>query len=211
MSSARTIDEYLADQSGEIQKLLHRIRKTIAGAAPDATEAIKYGMPTFVFHGNLVHFAACKNHIGFYPAPSAITKFRKALSAYSVSKGAVQFPLDKVMPIDLITRIVKFRVQENLKKALIKALRTCRNGHQFYKTSDCPTCPICEQQRKPKKGFLSLLSAPARRALENKGISSLKQLSKFSEQEILNLHGMGKSSMPKLRNALAVEKLRFKK
>ncbi len=90
------------------------------------------------------------------------------------------------------------------------SLRICANGHQYTKTSDCPTCPVCENERKPKDGFLSILSAPARRALENKGIKTLKQLSKFSEEEILNLHGMGPASIPKLRSALEAEGLTFK-
>jgi DNA-directed RNA polymerase alpha subunit len=91
-----------------------------------------------------------------------------------------------------------------------KNLRTCSKGHKYYKSSDCPTCPICEEERKPKGGFLALLSAPARRALENNGISSLKQLSKFSEEEILKFHGMGKTSIPKLKAALAEKGLSFK-
>ena len=92
-----------------------------------------------------------------------------------------------------------------------KTLRICRNGHKYYKSSDCPVCPVCERERKPQDGFLGVLSAPARRALENAGIQTLKQLSKFSEAEILKLHGMGPSSMPKLRNALKNEGLSFKK
>ena len=92
-----------------------------------------------------------------------------------------------------------------------KTLRTCNNGHNYYKSSDCPTCPICEQERKPDNGFLSLLSAPARRALENNGITSLQQLSTFSEKEILQFHGMGPASLPKLRNTLQTNGLSFKK
>ena len=91
------------------------------------------------------------------------------------------------------------------------SIRTCAKGHQYNKTSDCPTCPVCENERKPKDGFFSTLSAPARRALENKGIKTLKQLSKFSEEEILSLHGMGPGSIPKLRSALLGERLSFKK
>jgi DNA-directed RNA polymerase alpha subunit len=91
-----------------------------------------------------------------------------------------------------------------------KTLRTCPKGHQYHKTSDCPTCPICEEERKPKDGFLSLLAAPARRALENNGITRLDQLSKFSEEEILKFHGMGKTSIPKLKKALAEKSLSFK-
>lgn len=91
-----------------------------------------------------------------------------------------------------------------------KNLRTCNKGHKYYKSSDCPTCTICEQERKPANGFLSLLSAPARRALENNGISSLQELSKCSEKEILQLHGMGPASLPKLRTALKENGLSFR-
>lgn len=90
------------------------------------------------------------------------------------------------------------------------SLRTCPNGHQYYKSSDCPTCPVCEEERKPKDSFLSLLAAPARRALENNGITSLTQLSKLSEKEVLRFHGMGKSSIPKLQKVLEEKGLSFK-
>jgi predicted RecB family nuclease len=89
-------------------------------------------------------------------------------------------------------------------------LRTCDKGHQYHKSTDCLTCLICEEERKPKDGFLSLLAAPARRALENNGINTLKQLSKFSEEEILKFHGIGKASIPKLKEALAEKSLSFK-
>ncbi len=93
---------------------------------------------------------------------------------------------------------------------LKKTLRICKKGHHYYKSSDCPTCPICETERKPKDGFLPLLSAPARRALENKGITTLEQLSKFTEGDILKLHGMGKASLPKMRKLLSAKDLSFK-
>jgi predicted RecB family nuclease len=89
-------------------------------------------------------------------------------------------------------------------------LRTCSKGHHYYKSSDCPVCPICENECKPKEGFLSLLSAPARRALENKGIKTLQHLSEFTETEILKLHGLGPSTIPKLKKALKEENLSFK-
>lgn len=91
-----------------------------------------------------------------------------------------------------------------------KTLRTCSKGHQYYKSSECPTCPICEEERKPKDGFLSILSAPARRALEREGITSLEKLSKYSEKEILKFHGMGPGSIPKLKAALAEKGLGLK-
>lgn len=96
------------------------------------------------------------------------------------------------------------------KPSLEKTLRTCKNGHQFYKSSDCPTCPECEDARKPKNGFLSLLHAPARRALENAGIKTIEQLSSYTEQELLNLHGIGKSAIPVLKKELAKAGLDFK-
>ena len=91
-----------------------------------------------------------------------------------------------------------------------KTLRICKQGHRYYKSSDCPTCPVCENAKKPGTGFLSQLSAPARRALESKGIKTLKQLSGFTEKEILALHGMGKSTIPKLKSALKEKGLSFK-
>ena len=94
--------------------------------------------------------------------------------------------------------------------ALQKTLRTCKKGHTYYKSSDCPTCPVCEAERKPADGFLASFGAPARRALENKGITSAEKLSRFSEKEIMSLHGMGPGSLPKLRNALKEKGLDFK-
>jgi uncharacterized protein YdhG (YjbR/CyaY superfamily) len=116
-----TIDDYIATFPNDIQKKLQEMRATIKETAPDAEEKISYQMPTFFLKGNLVHFAAFKNHIGFYPVPTGIEKFKKELSAYKTSKGAVQFPLDKPLPSDLIRKIVKFRVAENIKKAEEKA------------------------------------------------------------------------------------------
>ena len=209
--TTNVIDAYIEGFPIATQKLLQQVRETIRKAAPDAEEKIGYGIPTFVLHGNLVHFAGYKHHIGFYPGAAGIATFSKEMSAYKQSKGAVQFPLDKPMPLALVTKITKFRVQQNTEKEKKKSLRTCSKGHQYYKTSDCPTCPICEAQRKPQTGFLSTLSTPARRALENNKITTLKKLASFSEKEILTLHGMGPSTIPKLRSALKAEGLSFKK
>jgi uncharacterized protein YdhG (YjbR/CyaY superfamily) len=114
---AEDIDSYIAEFPDDIQKRLEQVRATIHKAAPKAEEAIKYAIPTFVLNGNLVHFAAFKNHIGFYPAPTGMKAFEKDLAPYKQGKGSVQFPLDKPMPLALITKIVKMRVEENqLKK-----------------------------------------------------------------------------------------------
>lgn len=117
----RFIDEYIAAFPDNIQALLESMRATIKAAAPDAEERISYQMPTFFLKGNLVHFAAHKNHIGFYPTPSGIEAFKAELSEYDSSKGAVQFPIGQPLPLDLIGRMVQFRVTENLAKAASKA------------------------------------------------------------------------------------------
>ncbi len=116
----QNIDEYIENFSAEIQKILQEIRLTIAKAAPEASEKISYGMPTFALEGNLVHFAAFKNHIGFYSTPSGTTQFQQEILGYKHAKGSIQFPISKPMPFDLIAQIVKFRVEENLAKAAAK-------------------------------------------------------------------------------------------
>ena len=116
----RNIDEYIAGFPPDVQELLEKVRLTIRTAAPDAEEKISYQIPTFTLKGNLVHFAAYKNHIGFYPASSGIQAFKQELSIYEGFKGTVRFPLDKPIPFDLISEIVKFRVMENLDRAAAK-------------------------------------------------------------------------------------------
>lgn len=112
-----TIDDYIEQAPDEVREILQTLRGIIREEAPEAQEAIKYQMPTFVLNGNLVHFAAFQHHIGFYPVPSGITAFQEELAAYKQGKGSVQFPLNQPMPYDLIRRIVRFRVAENLEKA----------------------------------------------------------------------------------------------
>lgn len=111
-----TIDEYIATFPEDVQHILEQLRHTIQAAAPDAAEAISYQMPTFKLNGNLIHFAAFKNHIGLYPAPSGIDAFAQELTPYVVSKGSIHFPKDKPIPFDLVTKIVQYRVQETLAK-----------------------------------------------------------------------------------------------
>ncbi|MDP3469631.1 MAG: DUF1801 domain-containing protein [Daejeonella sp.] len=183
-----TIDEYISLYPLEVQELLQKVRMVIMKAAPEAKEAIKYQLPTIVLNGNLVHFGAFKNHIGFYPAPSGISVFKQELSVYESGKGSIQFPMDGEIPYDLISKIVKFRVQENLDKMKSK-------GKKNSKSID---------------GFPDSLGAPAKRALESNGIKILKQLSEYREAEILKFHGMGPSSLPKLREALLAVNLSFK-
>jgi uncharacterized protein YdhG (YjbR/CyaY superfamily) len=114
--SADTIDDYIKSFPEDTRRLLNQMRSTIQKTAPDATEKISYGMPTFYYNGNLVHFAAFKNHIGFFPTPSAIEEFEKELKTYKTSKGTVQFPLTDPLPLKLIERMVKFRLKENVAK-----------------------------------------------------------------------------------------------
>jgi len=113
----KSIDEYIMTFPQEVQKILKELRAVIKAAAPEAEEKISYQMPTFYLKGNLVHFAAYKRHIGFYPAPSGIEAFKEELSDYEGAKGSVRFPIDKPLPLELISKIVKFRVAENTKNS----------------------------------------------------------------------------------------------
>ena len=123
-NTIQTIDAYIATFTDEIQEKLKAIRSLIKDVVPIAGEKMSYGMPTFTLNGNLVHFAAFKNHIGFYPAPRGIEAFQHELSAYKGSKGSVQFPLSEPLPFDLIRKIVEFRVSENMAKT--KQVKTKR-------------------------------------------------------------------------------------
>lgn len=130
-TAPKDIDEYIAGFPEDVQEILEKLRMTIREAAPGAEETINYQIPTFKLKGNLVHFAAYKKHIGFYPAPSGIEKFKKALSAYEGAIGSVKFPLDKPIPYDLITEIVTYRVIENLEKAEAKGKKKKQSSLQI--------------------------------------------------------------------------------
>jgi uncharacterized protein YdhG (YjbR/CyaY superfamily) len=118
----KNIDEYIAGFSDDVQAILEQIRLAIRAAAPDAEETISYQMPTFTLKGRyLVYFAAYKKHIGFYPAPIGNPDFEEELSVYATGKGTLQFPLDKPIPFELIDKLVKYRVKENLERAYAKA------------------------------------------------------------------------------------------
>ncbi len=178
-ATATTIDEYISTFPASTAKLLMQVRVTVRKAAPTAEETISYGMPAFRYKDKvIIYFAGYKNHIGVYTTPSGHAAFQKELSVYKQGKGSVQFPLDQPMPLDLITRIVKFRVQ---------------------------------QQDEPVSDFLTGLSAPARRALQNNGIKTIKDLSKHTEEQVLQLHGIGKTAIPTLQKALKEKGLSFKK
>lgn len=119
-NKAANVDEYIAGFPKEIQQLLKAVRATIKKAAPKAEEMISYQMPAYKYYGSLVYFAAFKNHIGFYATPTGHTAFKKELSVYKEGKGSVQFPHNQPLPLALISRIVKFRVKENLERERVK-------------------------------------------------------------------------------------------
>jgi uncharacterized protein YdhG (YjbR/CyaY superfamily) len=116
MQNYKTIDEYLTNFSAEQRKVLNKIRQTIQAAAPEATEKISYGIPTFVLHGNLVHFAAYQHHYGFYPGAAPLEALRDKLKSYPTSKGTVQFPADQPIPYNLITELTDLAVERNTQK-----------------------------------------------------------------------------------------------
>jgi uncharacterized protein YdhG (YjbR/CyaY superfamily) len=120
-NKVKSIDKYISNCHEDVQKKLKDLRATIRAAAPEATEIISYQIPTFYLKGNLVHFAAYKNHIGFYPTPSGVQAFKKETARYASTKGTIQFPMDKPLPLKLVSKIVKFRVAENLRKGKAKS------------------------------------------------------------------------------------------
>ncbi|HOW34724.1 MAG TPA: DUF1801 domain-containing protein [Methanoregulaceae archaeon] len=116
----RTVDAYISTFPADIRVILEQLRKAIHESAPGAQEAIRYGIPTFMFHGTLVHFGVYEHHVGFYPTPSAIRAFEDELRPYPHAKGSIRFPLDKEIPLDLVRKMVRFRVDENLALAKSK-------------------------------------------------------------------------------------------
>jgi uncharacterized protein YdhG (YjbR/CyaY superfamily) len=121
IQAAANVDDYIAAQPKAVQRSLKQLRRTIKKAAPGASESISYMMPAYKLQGVLVYFGGFKNHIGFYPASNAVSHFKKELTPYKTSKGAIQFPLGQPLPLELVTRIVTFLVQENLNKVVLKA------------------------------------------------------------------------------------------
>jgi len=210
MAKHSSVEAYIAGFPIATQKLLQKVRKAIQQAAPKAVEIISYNMPAFSQNGILVYFAGYDHHIGFYPTSSGIREFSEEIKEYKNSKGAIQFPLNAKLPLDLIQQIVKFRLEECQQKALNKNQRTCPEGHQYIKSSSCPVCPICDKAKKKSPSWSSGLSAPARRALESAGINHAKTLATYSEQELLQLHGLGPASIPILKMILEDQGLHFK-
>jgi uncharacterized protein YdhG (YjbR/CyaY superfamily) len=183
MKSFTTIKQYIASFPKELRPVLQSVHEIIAKSIPNVEETISYGMPTFKLNGhNLVHFAAYKTHIGFYPAPSGISAFKKELSGYSTSKGCVRFPIGKPLPLNIVAKIVTFRVKEDMNHV-----------------------------RKEDESIFGKISAPALRALAHVKINTLKDLSKWTEKELLQLHGIGPSTIPTLKEVLRTKKLSFKK
>jgi uncharacterized protein YdhG (YjbR/CyaY superfamily) len=172
------IDAYIAAFPDDVQKILEQVRITVIKSAPGAEETISYAMPAFRYKGRvIIYFAGHKNHIGIYATPSGYAAFTKELSKYKQGRGSVQFPLNEPMPVNLIARMVKFRVQQQSKKEI---------------------------------DFLPRLSVPARRALQNNGIKTLQDLAKYTETEILQFHGIGKTAIPVLQKALRQKGIDFR-
>ena len=185
MITSKQIDEYILTFPDETQTKLNKLRSIIQKEVPNATETFKYAMPTYDLYGNLVHFAGYKNHIGFYPAPSGLKAFKDEITKYPNSKGAVQFLLDQELPVELIQKIIQFRMKEN--------------GEAFVRGN-----------KKAVYFFIDGLSAPAQRALITNNITNLAELANFTLTEILSFHGIGKTAIPILEKAISDHNLTFK-
>lgn len=216
-SAFPTVAKYLDYWPAPKKKILNTVRECIKKAAPKGEEVISYAMPAVLFDGKRVWYAGWDKHYSIY-VPQVMDQYQQELKKYTTSKSAINFPWDEPVPVALITKITKSVMALPGKAAKSKAKsakdpknkRLCKNGHIFYKTSDCPVCPHCEQEKLIDKPFFVQLGAPARRALENAGITTAKKLATFTKKTVLAFHGMGPSSMPKLEAALRKEKLAFK-
>lgn len=169
------IDAYIAGFSGEVRERLAALYALVREEAPETTERICMGMPTFEMGGKwFVHFAGFAKHIGFYPQPEGIVAFADKLAGYKTSKGGVQFPNNKPMPYDLIREMIRYKVAE-------------------YEQAHART---------PLEALLDKLSKPAARAVQAQGITELSELLKYSDAEMLSWHGLGKTSIPIIHDAL---------
>lgn len=194
MRTFTDVDAYIAAQPEALRDRLEALRKIIRAAAPDAEECISYGMPAFKYFGPLVYFGAFKNHIGFFPTGSGVQQFVNELDGFIHSKGTIQLLHSQPIPDALIRKITRFRVQENEAKAALKKKKISPQAHP----KEAASLPI--------EG----ISAPARRALDAAGIKSLKGLARYTEAQLLDLHGLGPSAIPRIRKALEEAGLRLK-
>ncbi len=202
------VQDYINKQPVLLKPILSKLRKLILNTSNDIIEDFTYGMPAYTAYGfPLVYFAVYQNHIGFYATPSPQKAFSKELKKYKQGKGSIQFPINEPLPFLIIEQLVQYKLNENKTRYEKKFIRICKQGHSFIKSIDCPLCPVCEASQ----SYLSSLSAPVQRALQSQGIKTLKQLSSYSESELLKLHGIGPSSIPKLKSTLKRVGLSLKK
>ncbi len=211
MQKVTSVEAYIASAPKAIQGKLKNIRQTIKKAAPQAEEKISYSMPYYGYQGRLVYFAYFKDHISFFAMPPIPPEYAKKLKV--TGKATIQFSLDEKIPLALIARLVKEGVKRNEQRNGKKRTVTCSRGHVFSKSSDCPVCPKCwpGYYQKKSTGEFGDISAPAQRALMNAKITTLKQVAKHSEAELLELHGMGPKAIGILKKLLKAESLEFKK
>ncbi len=205
------VDTYIRQSAKDVRPVLKSIRAIVKKMAPAAEELISYGIPTFKLDKKpLVYFAGFTSHVSLFPAISANEDFEKLFREYRTGKGTIQFPLNKPIPLELVERFVNFRLQEHTSRSDIKKAsgKSSKPNSNVSKKKQAFQKLRGNETIKPN-GFLTELSAPARRALANKGIDSLAALAKYSEKEIRRLHGIGKTSIPILKQALAEEGLSF--
>lgn len=199
-----SIDDYIAAAPPDKQERLREIRAAIRAAAPDAEETISYGMPAFAQNGTLVYFAALKHGLGFYPTSSGIAAFKDEVSRFEGATGAVRFPVDQPLPLDLISRIVRFRVEETRQTAADKATKT-----KSLMAGMAGVPPTEGNLGAPPTAttFPRGIGAPACRALTAAGYTDLRQLAGVPFAELRALHGMGPKALARLQEALDDEGL----
>jgi len=197
MRKTKSIDEYISAFPKPVRLKLAELRQTIKKAAPTATEAISYGIPTFKLQGNLVHFAAYQKHIGFYPTSSPIRVFQTEIAKYEFSRGTIRFPIEQPLPLNLIKKIVAFRVKESLEKDGKKRMHIAGQKLTAKKTIAPGKLP-------------ESITGSAKKALTNKKIATAHDLTKYKISEVKEWHGVGPATISKMEKLLQKHGLQFK-
>lgn len=205
MKTALTVSEYISGFPPQVRVRLNAMRAMIRKEVPRVTEAISYGIAAFkVSEGPVVYIAGFKNHVSFFPTSSGIRAFKSELKGYKVSTGTVQFRLDQELPLPLLKRIVRFRLEE------LGAKVGTERGSKRGAKARCDPAKVAEFDYSALAPELRVLSKPAQRALINAGLTTLSRVAAKTEKQILELHGFGPSSLPRVSKALSERGLKFK-
>lgn len=210
MDSKQAFTDFIQQYPKDIQAKLNQLVDIIEQCVPQAERTMAYGIPTFTYFGNLIHFSAYQSHIGLYPGAKAIEHFKRQIDHLKTSKGTIQFPNEVALPDKLIREICLYCKNQNEEKIRAsKQSKYCENGHLLPPRKVCTFCPKCSIGDVDKSKAFDILASPARRALQAHQVYHLADLGKFTETEIASWHGIGPSALDHLRSMMKQEKFTF--